>query len=97
MIDLKGLFSDVVKRLEKAKEQGLKPEIIPSPKEYNIRIAEGDSTYIVKLKDEQKGVTIDTFLADRPQHQAIMPEASLNDALRVIQAAIIIAYGKSLH
>jgi hypothetical protein len=42
-------------------------------------------------------VTVHTFLADAPQHQATMPEAILNDALRVVQAAIIIVYGKSLH
>jgi hypothetical protein len=97
MIDVKSLFSEIVSRLEQAKEKGLRPEIIPSPKEYNIRIQEGDSTHAMKLKEEEKGVAIDTFLADRPQHHAIMPEASLNDALKVIQAAIIIAYGKSLH
>jgi hypothetical protein len=97
MIDLKGLFSEIVKRLEQSKEKGLKPEIIPSTREYNIKIKEGDVTYLIRLKEERKAVTVDTFQADSPQHHLIMPEASLNDALRVIQAAIIIAYGKSLH
>ena len=97
MIDLKSLFLEIVKRLEQAKENGAKPEITPSPAEYSIRIPAGDSLYAIKLKEEQKGVAIETFIANRPQHQARMPEASLNDALRVVQAAIIIAYGKSLH
>jgi hypothetical protein len=98
MMDLKSLFLEIVTRLEQAKENGLKPEITPSqPTEYNIKIPAGDSSYLIRLKTEQKGVTVNTFLADRPQHQAIMPEASLNDALRVIQAAIIMAYGKSMH
>lgn len=97
MIDLKGLFSEIVKRLEQAKENGLKPEIIPSTKGYNIKLAEGDLIYLIRLKEEQEAVTVDTFQADSPQHHVIMPGASLNDALRVIQAAIIIAYGKSLH
>ncbi len=38
MIDLKGLFSEIVVRLEEAKENGSKPEIIPSAKEYSIKI-----------------------------------------------------------
>jgi hypothetical protein len=98
MIDLKSLFLEIVKRLEQAKENGSKPEIIPSqPTEYNIKIPAGDLLYLIRLKKEQKGVTVHTFLADAPQHQATMPEAILNDALRVVQAAIIIAYGKSLH
>ncbi len=97
MIDLKGLFSEIVKRLEQAKTHGSKPEIIPSTKEYNIKITESDSTYLIRLKEQQQEVTVDTFQADRLQHHVIMPEASLSDALRIIQAAIIIAYGKSLH
>jgi hypothetical protein len=97
MIDLKGLFFDMVTRLEQAKGSGLKPEITPSPAEYSIRIPAGDSSYVIRLKEQQKGVTVSTFLADKPQLQATMHEASLNDALRVVQAAIIIAYGKSLH
>lgn len=97
MIDLKGLFLEIVTRLEQAKEKGVKPEITPSPAEYNIRIAAADLSYVIRLKEEQKGVTVDTFVSKRPQHQATMPEASLSDALRVVQAAIIIAYGKSLH
>jgi hypothetical protein len=97
MTDLKSLFLEIVTRLEQAKENGLRPEIIPSSAEYNIKVPSGDALYVIKLKEAQKGVTVDTFVADRPQREAIMPEASLNDALRVIQAAIIIAYGKSVH
>ncbi len=97
MTDLKSLFLEIVMRMEHAKENGLKPEIIPSSAQYDIKVPAGDSSYVIKLKEAQKGATVDTFLADRPQHQAVMPEASLTDALRVIQAAIIIVYGKSLH
>ncbi len=52
MIDLKGLFSEIVKRLEQAKGNGLKPEIIPSTKEYNIKVTQGDSHYLIRLKEE---------------------------------------------
>ncbi len=96
-MELISLFSEIVKRLEQGKANGLKPEIIPSPNQYNIRILEGDSSYVIRLKEEQRGTTVDTFMADKAQHHVIMPEASLNDALKVIQAAIIIAYGKSVH
>jgi hypothetical protein len=98
MIDLKSLFLEIVTRLEQAKDNGLKPEITPlQSTEYNIKIPAGDSSYLIRLKTEPRGVSVNTFLAERPQHQATMPDASLNDALRVIQAAIIVAYGKSMH
>jgi hypothetical protein len=34
------------------------------------------------------GVTVSTQLAGKPQHQLMLPGATLQDALRVIQAAI---------
>jgi hypothetical protein len=53
--------------------------------------------YSILLKEYAHGVTVNTQLADKPQHQILMPGASLQDALRVIQAAIIIVHGRSLH
>ena len=96
-MDLKNVFDQIVNRMERAKEKEIRPEITPSPGECTISIPEKESPYIITLKKYGHGVTINTQLAGKPQHQLMMPGASLQDALRVIQAAIIIVYGKSLH
>ena len=83
MIDLKSLLSEIVTRLEQAKENGLKPEFVPSAAEYKVKVPAGDASYLIRLKEEKKGVSVATFLAGRQQHRVMMPEASLNDALRV--------------
>ena len=96
-MDLKNVFDQIVNRMERAKEKEIRPEIIPSPGECTIAIPEKEAPYSITLKKYAHGVTVNTQLADKPQHQILMPGASLQDALRVIQAAIIIVYGKSLH
>jgi hypothetical protein len=96
-MDLKNLFDQIVSRMERAKEKEIRPEITPSPGECTITIPEKEKPYSITLKKYDHGVTVNTELAGKPQHQLMMPGASLQDALRVIQAAIIIVYGKSLH
>jgi hypothetical protein len=96
-MDLRNLFDQIVNRMERAKEKEIRPEITPSPGECTITIPEKEAPYIISLKKYDHGVTVNTQLAGQPQHQLLMPGASLQDALRVIQAAIIIVYGKSLH
>ena len=96
-MDLRNLFDQILNRMERAKEKEIKPEITPSPGECTISIPEKESPYTITLKKYDHGVTVNTQLAGKPQHQLMMPGASLQDALRVIQAAIIIVYGKSLH
>jgi hypothetical protein len=96
-MDLKDLFDQIVNRMERAKEKEVRPEITPSPGECTIAIPEKEAPYRITLKDYPNGVTINTQLGGKPQHQLLMPGASLQDALRVMQAAIIIVYGKSLH
>ena len=97
MKDLKNLFDHIVHRIQHAKEQDVRPEIIPSPGECTITIPDKEAPYRITLKKYDHGVTVNTQLSGKPQHQLLMPGASLQDALRVIQAAIIIVYGKSLH
>jgi hypothetical protein len=96
-MDLKNVFDQIVNRMERAKEREIRPEITPFPGECTISIPEKESPYSITLKKYAHGVTVNTQLAGKPQHQLMMPGASLQDALRVIQAAIIIVYGKSLH
>ena len=96
-MDLRNLFDQIVNRMERAKEKEIRPEITPSPGECTITIPEKEAPYAITLKKYDSGVTVNTQLAGKPQHQLLMPSASLQDALRVIQAAIIIVYGKSLH
>jgi hypothetical protein len=96
-MDLKDVFDEILKRMQRARDKEIRPEIIRDPGEYSINLSDDKSPYRIMLKEYPRGVTINTLLSDRPQHQILMPGASLNDALRVIQAAIIIAYGKSLH
>ncbi|MGO9569687.1 MAG: hypothetical protein ACLP5H_19320 [Desulfomonilaceae bacterium] len=96
-MDLRNLFDQIVNRMERAKENEIKPEITPSPGECTISIPEKESPYSITLKKYPNGVTINTQLGGKPQHQLLMPGATLQDALRVMQAAIIIVYGKSLH
>jgi len=91
------LFDRIINRIQRAKEKGVRPEITTSPGEYIITIPEKETPYRIILKNYAHGVTVNTELAGQPQHQLLMPGASLQDALRVIQAAIIIVYGKSLH
>ncbi len=96
-MDLRNLFDQIVNRMERAGEKETRPEISPSPGECTITIPEEEAPYSIMLKKYGSGVTVNTQLAGKPQHQLLMPGASLQDALRVIQAAIIIVYGKSLH
>ncbi len=96
-MDLRNLFDQILNRMERAKEKEIRPEITPSPGECTITIPEKEAPYTITLKKYDSGVTVNTLLAGKPQHQLLMPSASLQDALRVIQAAIIIVYGKSLH
>jgi hypothetical protein len=96
-MDLKNVFDQIVSRMERAKEKEIRPEITPSPGECAITIPETESPYTITLKTYPHGVTINTELGGKPQHQLLMPGATLQDALRVMQAAIIIVYGKSLH
>jgi hypothetical protein len=96
-MDLKDVFDEIVKRMQRAKEKEIRPQISPSPGECIINIPEKKLPYSIMLKEYPHGVTVNTQVADKPQHQILMPGASLQDALRVIQAAIIIVYGKSLH
>ena len=96
-MDLKDVFDEIVKRMQRAKEKEIRPQISPSPGECTIIIPEKELPYSILLKEYAHGVTVNTQLADKPQHQILMPGASLQDALRVIQAAIIIVHGKSLH
>ena len=96
-MDLRNLFDQIVNRMERAKEKEIKPEITPSPGECTISIPDKESPYSITLKKYDHGVTVNTQLAGKPQHQLMMPGAGLQDVLRVIQAAIIIVYGKSLH
>jgi hypothetical protein len=96
-MDLKDVFDEIVRRMQRAKEKEIRPQISPSPGECIINIPEKELPYSIMLKEYPHGVTVNTQLADKPQHQILMPGASLQDALRVIQAAIIIVHGKSLH
>ncbi len=96
-MDLRNLFDQILNRMERAKEKEIRPEITPSPGECTIAIPEKEAPYSITLKTYDHGVTVNTQLAGQPQHQLLMPGASLQDALRVMQAAIIIVYGKSLH
>ena len=96
-MDLRNLFDQIVNRMERAKEKEIKPEITPSPGECTITIPDKEAPYRITLKKYDHGVTVNTQLSGKPQHQLLMPGASLQDALRVMQAAIIIVYGKSLH
>jgi hypothetical protein len=96
-MDLKNVFDQIVNRMQRAKEKDIRPEITPSPGECTVTIPEKEAPYSIILKKYAHGVTVNTQLAGKPQHQLLMPGASLQDALRVIQAAIIIVYGKSLH
>ncbi len=96
-MDLRNLFDQIVNRMERAKEKEIKPEITPFPGECTITIPEKEAPYSITLKKYPNGVTVNTQLGGRPQHQLLMPGATLQDALRVMQAAIIIVYGKSLH
>jgi hypothetical protein len=96
-MDLKNVFDQIFNRMQRAKEKEIKPEITPSPGECTITIPEKEAPYSIMLKKYPNGVTINSQLAGKPQHQLLMPGASLRDALRVMQAAVIIVYGKSLH
>jgi hypothetical protein len=96
-MDLRNLFDQILNRMERAKEKEIRPEITPSPGECTITIPEEEAPYSITLKKYDSGVTVNTELAGKPQHELLMPGASLQDALRVIQASIIIVYGKSLH
>jgi hypothetical protein len=96
-MDLKNVFDQIVNRMERAKDKQIRPEITPSPGECTITIPEKESPYSIMLKQYPNGVTVNTQLSGKPQHQLLMPGATLQDALRVMQAAIIIVYGKSLH
>ncbi len=96
-MDLKNVFDQIVSRMVRAKEKEIRPEISPSPGECTISIPEKELPYSITLKKYPNGVTINTQLGGKPQHQLLMPGATLQDALRVMQAAIIIVYGKSLH
>ncbi|HMK37507.1 MAG TPA: hypothetical protein VK463_20715 [Desulfomonilaceae bacterium] len=96
---LKELFDELVKRLQNAKQKDLRPEIIrvQGEPEYNIRIPGGKSIFEVVLKEYRNGITISTNSSEKAIQQVMMPDATLQDALRVVQSAIIIVYGKSLH
>jgi hypothetical protein len=96
-MDLKDVFDQIVNRMERAKEKEIRPEITPFPGECTITIPEKEALYSIRLKKYSNGVTINTQLGGKPQHQLMMPGATLQDILRVMQAAIIIVYGKSLH
>jgi len=96
-MDLKDVFDEIVKRLQRAREKEIRPEIVRDAGEYTINLSDDKKPYRILLKEYPHGVTVSTQRADKPEHQILMPGASLNDALRVIQAAIIIAYGKSVH
>jgi len=96
-MDLKNVFDQIVNRMQRAKEKEIMPEINPSPGECTITIPEKEAPYCITLKKYDHGVTVNTQVAGKPQHQLLMPGATLQDALRVMQADIIIVHGKSLH
>lgn len=96
-MDLKDVFDEIVKRMQRAREKDIRPEIVRGSGEYTINLSEDKKPFRIGLKEYPHGVTVSTQVADKAEHQILMPGASLNDALRVVQAAIIIAYGKSLH
>jgi hypothetical protein len=96
-MDLKNFFDQTVYKMKRAREKEIRPEITPSPGECTITIPEKEAPYSITLKKYDGGVTVYAHLAGKPQHQLLIPGASLQDTLRVIQAAIIIVYGESLH
>jgi hypothetical protein len=95
-VDLKNLFDQIVNRMQRAREKEIRSEITPCRGECTITIPEKKAPFSITLKKYPHGVTVNTYLAGEPQRQILMPGATLQDALRVIPAAIIIVYGKSL-
>jgi len=96
--EIKTLFSEIVNAMEVAKVNGLVPQITPDGSEYTIAIETEEPGYTIKLaKGVQRGALIKTYKKGLPQYETELPDASMQDVLRIVQAAIIIAYGKSLH
>jgi hypothetical protein len=95
--DIKTVFSRIVEALEQAKFNGLVPQITPDGSEYIIELEGKESRYKIKLAKAQRGALIKTYDGGMPQLETELPDATVQDTLRIIQAAIIIAYGKPLH
>ncbi|HMK37671.1 MAG TPA: hypothetical protein VK463_21550 [Desulfomonilaceae bacterium] len=96
-IHIKDMFDKIVAALERAKVSGLIPRIDPEGSQYTISLEGSEFQYSVKLVQARQGAAIKTYASGMPQDETELPDASIQDALRIIQAAIIIAYGKSLH
>lgn len=96
--EIKTLFSEIVTAMEVAKINGLVPQITPDGSEYTITLEAEEPGYTIKLaKGVRRGSLIRTYKQGLPQYESELPDASIQDVLRIVQAAIIIAYGKSLH
>jgi hypothetical protein len=96
--DIKTLFSEIVTAMEEAKVNGLVPQITPDGSEYTIALETDEPGYTIKLaKGVRRGSLIKTYKRGIPQYETELLDASMQDVLRIVQAAIIIAYGKSMH
>ncbi len=86
MVEIKDLFQEILKRADEAKSHGIKPRLSRSKTEYFITIPQGYKTRLYKIIiiQQTEGVTIQTYDRGRMQYNEKLPEATMEDVLKML-------------
>jgi hypothetical protein len=86
VVEIKDLFEAILKRAEEAKAHGVKPRLSRSKTEYFITIPQGYKTRLYKIIiiQQTEGVTIQTYDRGRLQYNEKLPEATMEDVLKML-------------
>lgn len=85
-MEIKELFETILKRAREAKVHGIKPRLTRSKTEYFVTIPQGYKTRLYKIIiiKETSGVRIQTYDRGKMQYEEKLPEATMEDVLKML-------------
>ena len=96
VVAIKDVFEAILKRAEEAKAHGIKPRLFRSKTEYFITIPQGYKTRLYKIIiiKGSKGISIQTYDRGKMQYNEKLPEATMEDVLKMLPLDFLVISGK---